>query len=37
VIDEQPRQIQHAGHPGDDSNDVQGLEPKVHQITHARA
>ena len=27
VIDEQPRQIEHAGHPGDDRDDVQGLHP----------
>ena len=27
VIDEQPRQIEHARHPGDDSQDMEGLEP----------
>ena len=27
VIDEQPRQIEHPGHPGDDRDDVEGLEP----------
>ena len=30
VIDKQPRQIEHSRHPGDDSNDVKGLEPVVH-------
>ena len=29
VIDEQPRQIEHAGHPGDDRDDVQGFDPEV--------
>jgi hypothetical protein len=30
VIDEQPRQIEHARHPGDDRDDVQGFEPEIH-------
>ena len=30
VVDEQPRQIQQSRHPGDDGDDVQGLDPKIH-------
>lgn len=30
VIDEQPRQVEHARHPGDDRDDVQGFEPEIH-------
>ena len=32
VIDEQPRQIEHPGHPGDDRDDVEGFDPKVHAL-----
>jgi hypothetical protein len=28
VIDKQPRQIEHAGHPGDHRDDMHGLEPE---------
>src|ERR1700737_1855307 len=30
MIDEQPRQIEHAGHPRDDRNDGQRFDPFVH-------
>src|ERR1700741_4798821 len=30
VINEQARQIEHARHPGYDSDDMQGFEPEVH-------
>ena len=33
VIDEQPRQIEHAGHPGDHRDDVERLEPVVQHPT----
>ena len=29
VIDEQPRQIEHAGHPSNDRNDVDRLDPVI--------
>jgi hypothetical protein len=33
VINEQPRQIEHTGHPGDDRDDMQRLDPLVHRIS----
>src|SRR3981081_4678519 len=32
MIDEQPRQIEHAGHPGDDPDHMQGFDPFVHRL-----
>jgi hypothetical protein len=39
VIDKKPRQIEHPGHPRDDRNDMQRLDPFVHRtsITRDRA
>lgn len=31
VVDEQPGQIEHAGHPGDDGDDMQSFQPQVHE------
>jgi hypothetical protein len=30
MIDEQPRQIEHARHPGDDGDDMKGFQPLKH-------
>ena len=37
MIDEQPRQIEHARHPGDDCDDVQGFEPEIHGYAPAHS
>jgi hypothetical protein len=37
VVDEQPRQIEHAGHPGDDGDDMQSFQPQVHKVIHEPA
>lgn len=34
VIDEQPRQIEHAGHLGDDGDHVQRLDPEIDVFEH---